>query len=419
MRSLSLATVFAAASGFIVIWLASFTVDAASYAEFQAYWGLFFALTGAIDGVMQETTRAVADARETGRASKASPWRLGTVVALVAAVIAGIGGALGMDRIMADPPAAATGLLAAGLASYTLQAVLSGVLSGLKLWGRYAALVALDSGVRLLAVIAAWALGLGGQALLWVTVIGTVSWLVVLGTDPQARERLRTPVDVDARRLTRRALSAMVATGASAALITGFPVFVQASFKDAGPAAHAVGSGDGASVTVAGIILAVTLTRAPILVPLQRFQSALIVRFVAHRETLYRALGTPLAATLALGAVGALAAWAVGPWILEVAFGKEELMVPGGVLAILTFASAFTGCLMITGAATLAVERHGHYVAGWLTSSVVAFAVLFTPLALVPAVCTALIAGPTAGAAVHLVALGRRPAHHPTTGTMS
>ena len=194
------------------------------------------------------------------------------------------------------------GLLAAGLASYTLQAVLSGVLSGLKLWGRYAALVALDSGVRLLAVIAAWALGLGGQALLWVTVIGTVSWLVVLGTDPQARERLRTPVDVDARRLTRRALSAMVATGASAALITGFPVFVQASFKDAGPAAHAVGSGDGASVTVAGIILAVTLTRAPILVPLQRFQSALIVRFVAHRETLYRALGTPLAATLALGA---------------------------------------------------------------------------------------------------------------------
>ena len=163
---------------------------------------------------------------------------------------------------------------------------------------------------------------------------------------------------------------------------------------------------------MAAIMNAVILTRAPVLVPLQRFQSALVVRFVERREALFAALVQPVAAVLGLGVVGFAAAWAVGPWILKLAF-DPEFYVDGLTLGVLTFASAFMGALIITGVAVLSLERHGWYVAGWLTATAVAFAVLGVMPRLVgvdvhSVVVTALFAGPLAGAAVHLVALRLR-----------
>ncbi|WP_460490648.1 hypothetical protein, partial [Corynebacterium nasicanis] len=294
------------------------------------------------------------------------------------------------------PVGIAAGFLACGLLTYAFQAVLSGILSGLGLWRRYAGLVALDSGVRLLLALAAWQLGWGMPAFLFITVVGALSWLFVLRGVPRG-----VLIDVSRSALTRRVGSAMLATGASAALITGFPVFVQSTYEP----------GAGELVTVAGIINAVTLTRAPILVPLQRFQSALIVRFVEQRAALYRALLGPVAAVLGVGVVGALLAWLLGPWILATLF-QPDLYVPGLLLAVLTFASACTGSLMVTGAATLASELHRAYVAGWVAASVVAFGVLWlAPLSLEVGVCLALVAGPVVGGLVHAAALrGERAA---------
>ena len=48
-----------------------------------------------------------------------------------------------------------------------------------------------------------------------------------------------------------------------------------------------VGTGSGTGAAVAAINQAVLLTRAPVLVPLQRFQSALVVRFVEQRDRIY------------------------------------------------------------------------------------------------------------------------------------
>jgi len=74
VRYLSLATVFAAASGFVVMWIASWALDAESgYNYFLAFWGLFFAATGLIDGITQETTRAVAASRQTQAHGTAKP----------------------------------------------------------------------------------------------------------------------------------------------------------------------------------------------------------------------------------------------------------------------------------------------------------------------------------------------------------
>ena len=392
MKNLSLATIFAAASGFVVMWIASWALDAEhGYNSFLAYWGLFFACTGLIDGITQETTRAVAASRETQVRGNANPWKLGAAIGAALAAVVLLVGLFAMGRIVPTHPGTATGLLAFGLLSYAFQAVLSGILSGSGLWNRYAALVALDSGVRLVLAVVVWALGGGLVEFLAITVIGALSWAVVLALAP-----VRVQLDVDRGAFVRRVGSAMVASGASAALITGFPTAASAAF----PAATA-------GAAVAAINNAVMLTRAPVLVPLQRFQSALVVRFVERRSSVYKALAAPVSAIMGIGLIGFAAAWAIGPWILRVAY-KPELFVDGLTLGLLTFASAFMGMLMITGVAVLALERHAFYVAGWLAATATAFAVLFlAPWGVAATVVVALFAGPIVGALVHLAGLVR------------
>ena len=392
MRNLSLATIFAAASGFVVMWIASWALDAEhGYNSFLAYWGLFFACTGLIDGITQETTRAVAASRETDVRGSANPWKLGALVGAVVAAVVLLAGLVAMGRIVPTHPGTATGLLAFGLLSYAFQAVLSGILSGSGLWNRYAALVALDSGVRLVLAVVVWALGGGLVEFLAITVIGALSWAVILALAP-----VRVQLDVDRRAFARRVGSAMVASGASAALITGFPTAASAAF----PAATA-------GAAVAAINNAVMLTRAPVLVPLQRFQSALVVRFVERRDSIYKALAAPVGAILGVGLIGFAAAWLIGPWILRVAY-KPQLFVGGLTLGLLTFASAFMGMLMITGVAVLALEKHAFYVSGWLAATATAFAVLFlAPWGVATTVVVALFAGPIVGALVHLAGLVR------------
>ena len=392
MKYLSLATVFAAASGFVVMWIASWALDAESgYNYFLAFWGLFFAATGLIDGITQETTRAVAASRETKARGTANPWKLGGAIGAALAGAALAAGAVGMARLVPSNPGAATGLLAFGLLSYAFQAVLSGILSGSGLWGRYAALVAMDSGIRLVLAVVVWAFGGGLVEFLVITVIGALSWILILALSP-----VHVTLDVDRATFVRRVASAMIASGASAALITGFPTAASAAF----PAATS-------GAAVAAINNAVMLTRAPVLVPLQRFQSALVVRFVRQRGRVYQALAAPVAAILGVGLAGFAAAWAVGPWILRVAY-KPELFVDGLTLGLLTFASAFMGMLMITGVAVLAQERHGFYVAGWLAATATAFAVLFlAPWGVTATVVAALFAGPVVGTLVHLAGLTR------------
>lgn len=203
----------------------------------------------------------------------------------------------------------------------------------------------------------------------------------------------------------------MVATGASAVIITGVAPLIQVTMEE--PTSDT-------GVALTGIMLAVSLTRAPILVPLQRFQSALIVYFVRHRARMRQAVAAPAAASLAVGVAGAGLAWLIGPWILGVGWDHDPAYaVPGPLLAALTFASSCTGVLVITGSATIAAERHRLYVAGWVAASATVCAVLWhgsDPLRTIP---LALTAGPILGALVHLGALraGAARPGGPATGT--
>lgn len=397
MRALTLATLFAAASGYVVMLLAGRTLGPADYPLFATYWGAFFALGGVANGLMQETTRAVRSARH-GVSAPAGPrvrllpagLMLGLVLAVAVMVSFPAWPTLGLPTFSGFGVV----IMAFGILGFSLQAATAGALSGTERWGLYAVLLAMDAALRLAVAGVAWWLGDAGLGFAVATVAGAITWALVVALSPGTRAALASAIDAGRRRFWRQTGTAMLASAGTSALVTGFPLFVTATVRTDDPAP-----------LVGAVILAITLTRAPLLVPLTSFQSAIIVYFVDRRAQGTRALAGPLALVTAIGIVGAGAAWLVGPFLIRVLFGAE-FELPGAILAALTAASVGTAALMVTGNAALAFDRHLLYNLGWW-AAVVAAAVLLVavpgPLDVRSAI--ALLAGPGIGVAVHVLGL--------------
>jgi O-antigen/teichoic acid export membrane protein len=173
----------------------------------------------------------------------------------------------------------------------------------------------------------------------------------------------------------------------------GFPVLLKATSGELGARGGVV-------------ILAVTLTRAPLLVPMTAMQGNLIAYFVDHRSARLRALLGPATIIIGVGAVGVVAAYLLGPWILRTAFGPEYVTT-GALLAWLTAAAVSIALLTLTGAAAVAAALHRAYSIGWVGATMAAAALLTLPLALETRTVVALLCGPLVGIAVHLAALSR------------
>lgn len=364
MRAISLATVLVAIAGYAVILIASRALNPAGFETFMVYWGLFFALTGVLDGLLQETARAVTSRRNTPLqvARLATPMRTTAAFAVLFALIAAGTAPLWAPILTPGLELWGAGLLATGLLAYAFQATLCGLLSAHERWPVFAWLIAIDSMVRLLLAAVAWWAGWHLLAFVVVTVLGAVTWLGVLAISPDARGLVHQRADVPVRAFASRAAKAMVASGANAVLITGFPTLLKFTT-------------DFSAGALAATITAVTLTRAPLLVPLQRFQPALIVYFTRNRSRVLVASARPLALVVTVAFVGALAALVVGQAVLGWFF-QADYIVSAQALAWMTLASGATAVLMITGSAALAADRHGLYVAGWLVATCVAVSLL-------------------------------------------
>jgi hypothetical protein len=191
----------------------------------------------------------------------------------------------------------------------------------------------------------------------------------------------------------RGAAHSIAAAGASAILVMGFPVLLKATSDDLGAAGGVV-------------ILAVTLTRAPLLVPLTAMQGNLIAHFVDQRTARLRALLAPAAVVTAVGMVGVVAAGLLGPWLLRSAFGADY-HADGALLAWLTAAAVAIALLTLTGAATVAAALHRAYSLGWVGATLASTMLLLLPLDLSTRTVIALMCGPLVGIAVHLVALAK------------
>ncbi|WP_035254254.1 lipopolysaccharide biosynthesis protein [Agrococcus lahaulensis] len=389
------ATIFSALSGYAVLFVAARSLGAERYDIFAVYWAAFFALTGIVNGLMHETTRAVHAARAEGRgpaqAGGARPTIAACLIGGAVAVVVLASSPLWAEDLVPQSTGLGVGLLALAIASFALQAALSGALSGSGRWGHYAVLLAVDAGLRLVVALAAVWLGAPEVGLLIATVCGSLTWLLLVCSSPAARAALRLRADVAPGPFFARIAQAMFAASATAALVVGFPVLLKAAATDEDPA------------MLGGLILAVTLTRAPLLVPLTSFQNAIVVHFADRRASGAKALALPVAAVLGVAAAGAAAAWAVGPPIL--AFMGEGFEVPGPVLALLTMASGTTAALFLSGSAALAHEVHGSYVLGWWAATLASLGLLLVPLDLTSRTVLALSAGPLLGLGWHAVAI--------------
>ena len=132
---------------------------------------------------------------------------------------------------------------------------------------------------------------------------------MMIGASPGTRRRHGCDPGWPATFL-RGAAHSITAAGASAILVMGFPVLLKLTSSELGAQGGVV-------------ILAVTLTRAPLLVPLTAMQGNLIAHFVDERTARMRALIAPAALIGAIGAIGVLAAGLLGPWLCGRASGRS------------------------------------------------------------------------------------------------
>jgi O-antigen/teichoic acid export membrane protein len=389
------ATALTALCGYAVLYLAARDLGPAGFSVFGVFWGAFGLVTGAANGLLQEATREVRSARYTEVAAgpRTHPMRVGAMVGVVAAVVIAGSSPVWSWHVFVESRALSVGLLSVGLAGFCLHATLLGMLAGVNRWTHYGSLMVTDAGIRVAVAAATFVLGWGLVGFLWATVAGAVAWLIMLIASPATRAAARLLTPGGTVTFLRGASHSIAAAGASAILVMGFPVLLKATSADLG-------------ATGGVVILAVTLTRAPLLVPLTAMQGNLIAHFVDQRTERIRALVAPTAVVVGVGVAGVLVAGSLGPWLLRAAFGPEY-RADGSLLAWLTAAAVMIALLTLTGAAAVAAALHRAYSVGWVGATVASVLLLLLPLGLETRTVIALLCGPLVGIAVHLGALAR------------
>ncbi|MBE9937726.1 polysaccharide biosynthesis protein [Cellulosimicrobium cellulans] len=391
-----LAAALSALVGFVVLIIAARALSPAENADFQVFWAALFAAFGVLSGLSMETTRTVTAAGPSGGGGP-RVLLVGVGVALAAGALLTVTMPLWHDMLSTTPGTDGTWTtataLAGGVAGYALHSTLVGSLAGTRRWGLYAVTISAESSVRLLLVLGALALGTGIGGFAVGSAAAALTCVVVLLLSPSARRAAWTRAEEPTLPLVRRILAAFLAQGANAVLVVGFPVLLRITTPDE------------VMATSAPLLLAMTLTRAPLLVPLNAYQGVAVTHFVRNRHLGLRAALPVIRIILAVGAVGAGLAALLGPWLLDVV--ADGYRLPGYVLAGLTADAALIAVLTLTGALCQATTLHRWYLAGWLTATGSAFLALLLPLSLDARTVVALALGPTLGIAVHLLGLRR------------
>ena len=395
---LLLASVGGAISNFGILFVSARVLDVHENTEFLVFWSLMFGLFGVQSGLQNETTRATT--APSPRGARAI-WT-GAVVGAVSLTALAVTSALwapAMLPLSALPGGATVCLL--GLL-YPLYVTMVGALGGSRRWEAYGLTLLIEVSVRVALVLAVAAVGLGLTGFEIASAGGILALVLLPALSPAARRALARRADVPLGRALRNAGWAMTSTTCTALLITGYSALVaavapEASLGDRGPAA--------AAALMGACMLAVSLTRAPIMMPLTAFVGVAISAFTKHTGSVREAVGRPFLLLGAIGLLGAAAAWPIGPWALRLF--KPEYDLPGWYFAVLTASSVLLAWLTILGALALATNRHRLYLSGWCLTSIAAVVCLILPLPLLLTTSLSLSLGPALGCLLLWVALER------------
>lgn len=389
------ATVLTAVLVYVIIYLAARFLPPDRFSIFGVFWGALGIATGAASGLLQETTREVRRARraEVTPGPRTHPLRAAGLIGVVAAIAIATSSPFWSRQILSESRWLSVGLLCVGVAGFCVQAALLGALAGTDRWTQYGLLMVTDAVCRVAVAIAAVVVGWGLDGFLWASIAGAGTGLAMIALSPVTREAARQLTPGGMLTFLRGAMHSITAAGASAILVMGFPVLLKAT-------SHHLGAAGGL------VILAVTLTRAPLLVPLSAMQGNLIAHFVDQSAERLRAIVGPAVVIVGAGAVGVVAAGLAGPWLLRVGFGPNY-DASGALLAWLTAAAVAIALLSLTGAAAVAAALHHAYSLGWIGATVASTLLLALPLGLQTRTVIALLCGPLVGIAIHLAALAR------------
>ncbi len=401
------ASAVGALSNFVVMFVVARAVAPDANAEFLVFWSLLTGMFGIVVGIQQETTRAVGVVEAEPRSARARilppALAVGAAVALLLALalppMAGV--------LVSRSATVAVPLLVVATLLQTCYVVLVGAFAGEGRWSHYAGILTLEVAVRmgLVVLVATLAPGFGLPAFEAAAAGGVLVLLGGLVVSPVARRAIAGRADQPPGRMVRNFGFAALSTSATALLITGFPAIMQAT----NPSAD--------QVELAALILVVSLTRAPIMMPLTTFQGVAVKAFLLHRDHPFRAVAKPSALLLAMGLVGGVAAWVVGPWFLTLF--SDQYRVEGWVFGALTLTSAFMATLTLLGTLALTIGAHRVFAAGWIITAATAIGALLADLSLTTKTVLALAVSPLVGCAafvVMLLAVLRRPPGAPEPG---
>ena len=363
--------------------------------EFLRFWSALFAVTGIITGIQPEVTRAVGAARRDGIYRVRVVYVAGAF-GLLAGILVVLTSPLWAPKQMPISMPWAVGAMAAGVFFYALQAAMSGASAGRDSWYLFAGIGALESAGRLVLMLLAALMIPSIAGLEVATVAPMMLWILLALFLPGGRKAWVARADIDVKQLSMNLIWSFLSSASAAVLMMGFPNILKESEAN---------QDDYTKVVLGTLILAISITRSPIMIPLQAFQGVAVSAFLKQQHRPVAAFIKPAAAVLGIGAAGALLFRLIYPPKPETQAVYDHV-ITGAVLGILVFGSAMLALVTLSGNMVLAINRHRAYVAGWAVAAVVAIAAAFlVPLPLVGRALVALYAGPLSGFIVHVMAM--------------
>jgi hypothetical protein len=392
-------------TGYVITWLVPRVIGVEAYATFAVFWSFTFLLTAALSGAQQEVTRATHALPAGTSAARRGPALFAAVAAALVFVVIVASSPLWMGATFADEGFSLVLPLAVSATAYVAVAVLVGTLYGLEFWGAIFCMIVIDGFLRLALIGIVLAFSHDPVLLGWAVAIPFPVTPIVVWIAVRSRVRGRTELDVGYRRLSWNAARTVTASAAMGLMVSGFPLLL------------GVTSAGEAKATFGLVVLAATLTRAPLIVVGMALQSYLIVFFRNHASSFWRSLLLLESFVLVVGAVLAALGWWLGPPVFELLF-PGQAAPQSWFIAVLVASSALVGALCVTAPAVLSRARHSVFTAGWVVAALATIGFLILPIPFLERTVLALLFGPVCGLLVHtvyLIAAARRP--EPETGT--